>query len=206
MHTHQLDFIHRFLPARDAKAPTLVLLHGTGGNESDLLDLGAMLYPGAALLSPRGKVLENGMPRFFRRLSAGVFDMADLRRRTDELADFVVSAQEKYHLASQHIVAVGFSNGANIAASTLLLRPGIFARAVLFHPMLPLVPDELPDLRGTSVFIGAGRLDTMTPPQHAERLALVLQNAGAAVTLHWEPSGHALNLSEVKAASTWLQQ
>jgi predicted esterase len=171
-----------------------------------LLSLGRELSPGAALLSPRGQVLENGMPRFFRRLAAGVFDEDDLVRRTHELADFVGAAAAHYALSQQQIVAVGYSNGANIAASTLLLRPGTLRAAVLLHPMVPLVPDPLPDLRGTPVFIGAGRADPIVPAAQTERLALLLQSAGASVTLAWQPGGHALSLPELQAAQTWLQQ
>src|SRR6201988_4929578 len=121
------DFIHEFVPG--ASNRTLLLLHGTGGNERDLIPLGHELDPRAALLSPRGKVLENGMPRFFRRLSEGVFDLADLRKRTHDLADFVAAAGDGYDIDNKNIIAVGYSNGANIAASTLLLRPEILGSA-----------------------------------------------------------------------------
>ena len=200
-----LTFAHQFVPAQAADAPTLLLLHGTGGDEHDLLGLGRALYPQAALLSPRGQVLENGMPRFFRRLAEGVFDLDDLQRRTHDLAAFIASASEAYHLDPQRIIAVGYSNGANIAASLLLLHPRLLAGAVLFHVMVPFVPMELPDLRGVPLFIGAGRSDTLIPPQQTERLALLLQQAGAAVELHWEPGSHALNQAEVQAATSWLR-
>jgi len=150
-------FIHRFIPAKEADSPlALLLLHGTGGDETDLLGLGQELAPGAALLSPRGKVLENGLPRYFRRLAEGVFDLADLRVRTNELADFVETAAQRYRLPSDRIFAVGFSNGANIAASVLLLRPQVLAGAVLFRPMVPLVPDPMPNLHGKPVLLAAG--------------------------------------------------
>lgn len=204
MTTPTLTFIHQFVPAQTDDAPTLVLLHGTGGDENNLLDLGRLLDPEAALLSPRGKVLEQGMPRFFRRLAMGVFDLEDLQQRTHELADFVSAAAQTYNLNPRRMIAVGFSNGANIAASTLLLRPETFAAAVLFHPMVPLVPDELPDLANMPVFVGAGRLDTMIPPEQAEKLALLLQSAGAGVTLAWQPGGHTLTQAEVQAAAAWL--
>jgi predicted esterase len=200
-----LGFEHQFVSASGGDATTLLLLHGTGGDEYDLLDLGRMLEPGAALLSPRGQVLENGMPRFFRRLAEGVFDLDDLRRRTDDLAAFVAGAAEAYHFDPRRVVAVGYSNGANIAASLLLLRPGVLAGAVLFHAMVPLVPDTLPDLQGVPVFIGAGRFDPMIPPPQTERLAQLLRQAGADVDLHWEPGSHALNRAEVQAAITWLR-
>ncbi|MBK9711296.1 MAG: alpha/beta hydrolase [Kouleothrix sp.] len=200
-----LAFQHQFIPARTDDAPTLLLLHGTGGNEHDLLDLGRALYPGAALLSPRGQVLENGMPRFFRRLAEGVFDLDDLRRRTDDLAAFVAAASAAYQVDPRRVIAVGYSNGANIAASALLLHPAALAGAVLFHAMVPLVPEELPDLRGVPVFMGAGQLDALIPPAQTEGLAQLLRQAGADVTLHWEPGNHALNQAEVEAAAAWLR-
>src|SRR6266540_1154198 len=132
----QPDFIHEFVPGTSHW--TLLLLHGTGGNERDLIPLGRELDPNASLLSPRGKILENGMPRFFRRLAEGVFDLEDLKTRTNELADFVDAAMRHYELAADHIVGVGYSNGANIAASILLLRPKIMHAAILFRAMLPL--------------------------------------------------------------------
>src|SRR5215213_8625926 len=202
--TETLAFIHQFIPAQAEGAPTLLLLHGTGGNESDLLGLGRQLYPQAALLSPRGQVLENGMPRFFRRLAEGVFDLDDLRQRTHDLAAFVTAASAAYGFDPQHVIAVGYSNGANIAASMLLLHPELLAGAVLFHAMVPFVPEQLPNLRGVPVFMGAGRSDSLIAPQQTERLAQLLQQAGAAVDLHWEPGSHALNQAEVRAATDWL--
>ncbi len=205
-----LGFVHRYVPPAAggelAGGTTLLLLHGTGGDEEDLIPLGRALLPGAGLLSPRGKVLERGAPRFFRRLAEGVFDQEDLARRTDELGDFVLAAVEAYHLEQDGIVAVGFSNGANIAASLLLRRPGVLRAAVLLSPMVPFEPATSPDLSGTSVFIGAGRRDTITPGPQAERLAEMLRHAGADVTLHWEPGGHAVTEPEVEAARTWLAQ
>jgi predicted esterase/catechol 2,3-dioxygenase-like lactoylglutathione lyase family enzyme len=199
-----LSFVHQFIPAQADHAPTLLLLHGTGGNEYDLLDLGRRLYPQAALLSPRGQVLENGMPRFFRRLAEGVFDLDDLRRRTNDLAEFVAAASAAYGFDPKRVIAVGYSNGANIAASMLLLHPQVLSGAVLFHAMVPLVPEQLPDLHGLPVFMGAGRTDTMIAPQQTERLAQMLQQAGADVEMHWQPGGHALNQAEVRAATEWL--
>jgi predicted esterase len=201
----ELDFIHRYLPAQGSDT-TLLLLHGTGGNEDDLRDLGRMLAPTAALLSPRGKVVEQGgINRFFRRLSPGVFDAEDVARRAHELADFVAGAAQSYSFDQQRLVAIGYSNGANIAAATLLLRPEAFGAAVLLHPMIPLPLDELPDLSGTPVLITAGQRDPITPPQQAEQLALLLESAGAQVTLEWQPGGHELALPEVQAATAWLQ-
>ena len=199
-------FVHRFEPASDQSAvlPVLLLLHGTGGDENDLIDLGHMLAPGSALLSPRGKVLENGMPRFFRRLAEGIFDLEDLKVRTDELADFVETASNIYRFNLQHVIAVGFSNGANIAASMLLLRPQMLAGAILSHPMVPLIPDPLPALANRPIFIGAGRFDPLVPVSETERLVALLQKAGGNVTMQWQNSGHVLGHEEVKAAKTWL--
>jgi predicted esterase len=201
------EFVHRFIPANgDGATPTLLLLHGTGGNENDLLPLGRALAPKAALLAPRGKVLENGMPRFFRRLAEGVFDLEDLTARTHELADFVATATTLYGLDPGHVVAVGFSNGANVAASTLLLRPRVLAGAVLFRPMVPLVPETRPDLTGVPIFLAAGRLDAIATPEHTELLATLLRESGAEVTVHWQPAGHTITETEVAAAKAWLAQ
>ena len=205
-----LGFIHRYIPPSAsgelAGSTTLLLLHGTGGDESDLLPLGRVLLPGAGILSPRGKVLERGAPRFFRRLAEGVFDQEDLARRTTELADFVSAAARAYALSPDGIVAVGFSNGANIAASLLLRRPGVLRGAVLLSPMVPFEPDPLPALAGTSVFIGAGRNDPMVPAEQTERLATLLRAAGADVTLHWEDGGHGITTGELDAAARWIAQ
>src|SRR5262249_7162147 len=160
----------------------LLLLHGTGGDENDLLPLGQVLAPGAALLSPRGKVLENGMPRFFRRLAMGVFDEQDLRFRSRELAEFVQTASDQYGFDSQKVIGVGYSNGANIAASLLLLHPGVLRAAALFSPMVPLEPERLPNLTGVAVFVAAGRSDPIVPPENTRRLQSLLTEAGAAVT------------------------
>ena len=205
-----LGFIHRYIPpaagAELASSTTLLLLHGTGGDEEDLIPLGRALLPGAGLLSPRGKVLERGAPRFFRRLAEGVFDQEDLAHRTEELARFIEAAARTYELDRRSMVAVGFSNGANIAASLLLRRPGLLRGAVLLSPMVPFEPDTLPDLTATSVFIGAGRADSIAPPAQAEHLAERLRRAGAAVHIHWEPGGHTLTDGEVEAARQWLWQ
>ena len=203
-----LGFIHRYVPpdagAELAGGTTLLLLHGTGGDEEDLIPVGRELLPGAGMLSPRGKVLERGAPRFFRRVAEGVFDQEDLTRRTEELASFVEAATTTYQLERDGIVAVGFSNGANIAASLLLRRPGLLRGAVLFSPMVPFEPETLPRLEGTSIFIGAGRTDQIAPAAQAERLAALFQEAGADVTVHWEPGGHALTRAELAAAHEWI--
>jgi predicted esterase len=198
----QPDFIHEFVPGNSGR--TLLLLHGTGGNERDLIQLGRELDPRAALLSPRGKVLENGMPRFFRRLAEGVFDLEDLKIRTNELADFVRAAAQHYGFVSDNIVAVGYSNGANIAASLLLLRPEILSAAILFRAMVPLVPDKQPKLSSMRVWIGAGRDDPIIPTSETKRLAELLRKAGADVTIRHFPAGHGLTMADVEAARDWL--
>lgn len=200
-----LSFIHRYIPATDAPAPTLLLLHGTGGSEHDLIDIGRALHSQAALLSPRGQVLEGQMPRFFRRLAEGVFDLDDLRRRTADLAGFVTQASEVYGFDPARVIAVGYSNGANIAASLLMLHPGRLAGAVLFHAMVPLKPDPLPKLAGTPVWLGAGRRDPLITAQQTEALATLLGQSGADVTMHWEPGGHQLTAAEVEAAAIWMR-
>ena len=172
------EFVHEFV--RGDSERTLLLLHGTGGNERDLIPLGRELDPNASLLSPRGKVLENGMPRFFRRLAEGVFDLEDLRKRTHELADFVIATAEHYKIDNRHIVAVGYSNGANIAASMLLLRPEVLSAAILFRAMVPLIPDRQPDLLSKAVFISAGSFDPIIPASNTKKLAELLRGAGAA--------------------------
>ena len=203
-----LGFVHRYVPPNAsgelAGGTTLLLLHGTGGDEEDLIPVGRELLPGAGMLSPRGKVLERGAPRFFRRIAEGVFDQEDLTLRTEELASFVEAATMTYQLERDGIVAVGFSNGANIAASLLLRRPGLLRGAVLFSPMVPFEPETVPRLDGTSVFIGAGRADAIAPAAQAERLAALFREAGADVTVHWEPGGHALTRAELAAAHDWI--
>jgi predicted esterase len=204
--SESLGFIHRFIAAKEPDSPlTLLLLHGTGGDETDLLGLGQQLAPSAALLSPRGRVMENGAPRYFRRLAEGVFDLEDLKARTHELADFVEAAVQRYHLAADRIVAVGFSNGANIAASVLFLRADVLAGAVLFRPMVPFVPDAMPHLGGKPVLLAAGRQDPIISPEETERLRRLLVRAGAEVTVHWEQAGHGLAPADIAAARTWLR-
>jgi predicted esterase len=198
----QPDFIHDFVPGSSSR--TLLLLHGTGGNERDLIPLGRELDPNAVLLSPRGKVLENGMPRFFRRLAEGVFDLEDLKYRTNELADFVTAAGEHYGFTSDNVVAVGYSNGANIAASMLLLRPEIMHRAILFRAMVPLIPDTLPDLSSVHVWIGAGDQDPIVPASETKRLVELLRRAGADVTIRFAKAGHGLTNDDLEAARHWL--
>lgn len=199
----ELGFTHRWAP-RPGASRTLLLLHGTGGDENDLIPLGGLLDGEANLLSPRGQVLENGMPRFFRRLAEGVFDLPDLKARTESLGDFVSAASTRYGFPTDGVTAVGFSNGANIAASLLFARPGLVREAVLLRAMVPFEIDALPSLVGTRVFIAAGEHDPIIPPSNSERLAQMLRAAGADVTLRWSPVGHQLTRDDVDASRAWL--
>ncbi len=205
-----LGFVHRYVPPSDeaerACAATLLLLHGTGGDEEGLLPLGRRLLPGAAMLSPRGNVLEGELTRFFRRHAEGVLDQEDLARRTEELAEFVDRAAATYAFDRRGVIAVGFSNGANIAASLLLRRGAVLRGAVLLSPLLPFEPETVPSLAGTSVFIGAGRNDPLVPSEQVERLATHLREAGADVMVHWDAGGHRITLGEVDAARAWLER
>ncbi|HTK07637.1 MAG TPA: alpha/beta hydrolase [Ktedonobacteraceae bacterium] len=202
-----LGFIHRFLlPAEnDTTHVTLLLLHGTGGDENDLIDLGRILLPGAAMLSPRGGVLENGMPRFFRRHAEGVLDVPDLHRRTDDLASFIQAASTAYKFDAQRVIAVGFSNGANIAGSMLLRRPEMLAGAVLLHPMVPFEPEQFPDLAGKPIFIGAGRRDPLVPVSNTQRLIEIFKQARANVTESWANGGHTITHEELRGAQAWIK-
>lgn len=202
--TSELGLIHRYLPADGDDQPTLVLLHGTGATEDDLVPLGRQLADDAALLSPRGTVSENGMPRWFRRVAEGVFDQEDLAARTDGLADFLTQATAAYRLPDDRLIGVGFSNGANIAASLLLRHPGVLRGAALFAPMVPFVPETPPDLSRTAVFISAGRTDPICPADQSEQLAELLADAGAAVTLRWHAGGHTVDAAHVEQARDWL--
>jgi phospholipase/carboxylesterase len=199
-----LGFVHRFVPATETRRPPLLLLHGTGGDEDDLLALGQRLAPGAALLSPRGKVLENGMPRFFRRLAEGVFDLEDLAVRTRELGAFVAQARQQYGIDKP--IAVGFSNGANIAASLLFTQPELLAGAVLMRAMVPFVPRTLPVLDGLPVLILSGAADPLVSATDRDRLAKLFSDAGAAVTYQVVPAGHNLAPQDVAAAARWLAE
>ena len=203
--SEDLGFVHRFEPG-DGSGVTLLLLHGTGGDENDLIPLGSEILPGATLLSPRGKTLEHGAPRFFRRLAEGVFDHEDLLLRTHELAGFIEAAMKQYELDPAKLVAAGYSNGANIAASLTLLHPGLLRAAVLFRAMVPFEPETPPDLAGMPVFIAAGRRDQMIPPDNTERLAETLREAGADVDLRWRDIGHVLTYEEVMEAKGWLAE
>ena len=200
-----VEFVHVFQAAPEKEvATTLLLLHGTGGNENDLLDLGHQIAPQANLLGVRGRVLESGMPRFFRRLAEGVFDEDDLRKRTHELADFVSSAAVCYGFDPARVVAVGYSNGANIAGGLLFLRPGVLAGAALLRPMVPLVPNPLPALDGVSVLLAAGARDPLVSLAETERLTLLLRDSGATVTVATQQTGHNLTSADLEAAKRWL--
>lgn len=194
---------HLFQQGSDPAAPTLLLLHGTGGTEQSLLPLAELIDDTASVLSVRGNVLENGMPRFFRRLAEGVFDEADLIFRTKELHEFLDQAAEEYGFARDNIVAIGYSNGANIAASLLFHHEDALKGAILHHPMVPRRGVDLPNLAKTPVFIGAGRNDPICPAQETEELTQLLEAAQAPVHVYWENHGHQLTNTEVKAASDW---
>lgn len=197
------EFVHRFEPAREAGRPVLLALHGTGGDERDLLPLAQAVDPGAAVLSPRGKVLENGMPRFFRRLAEGVFDQEDLRFRTRELADFLGEAAHRYGFDAARVVALGYSNGANIAASLLLAGAWRFSGAILLRPMVPFEPDAPPSLAGARILVSASRQDPIVPAVSTERLAALLASAGAEVDTRWYSTGHGLSPQEIRDAKAW---
>ena len=221
----ELGFIHSFIPPskdeesaantatrtskeeteREGKTfTTFLLLHGTGGNEQDLIPLAYEIDKSAAILSPRGKVLENGItPRFFRRLAEGVFDLEDLKFRTSELADFVIDASKTYNFDLQHLISVGYSNGANIAASMLLLRPEILSSAILFRAMVPLIPERLVDLSNKSIFMSSGLYDPIVSRQEADRLFGLFKKAGANVSLSWQKSGHELTMDEIQKAKEY---
>jgi phospholipase/carboxylesterase len=200
----QLSYVHRFEPGEALAATPLLLLHGTGGDENDLLPVGRMVAPGAALLSPRGDVLERGMPRFFRRFAEGVFDQDDVRRRAGALADFVTDARKAYGIAAP--IALGYSNGANIAAAVLLLRPGVLAGAILWRAMMPLTAPQPTSLSGTPVLMVSGARDPIAAPAEADRLRAALEAAGAAVEHRVLPVGHELSQADVSIAREWLQQ
>lgn len=184
---------------------TLLLLHGTGGNEHDMLPLAGLIDSEANVLSVRGNVSEHGMPRFFRRIAEGVFDEEDLVNRTHELNDFITTAASENGLDREKIIAVGYSNGANIAASLMYHDKDALHAAVLFHPMVPLRKIELPDLSDKKVFIGAGVNDPISPKEETEELAKALKNAGAEVEIYWHQAGHSLTQDEVQQAAAWYK-
>lgn len=200
-----LELVHRFVTGEGSAAKTtLVLLHGTGGDENDMVPLAASLVPGAAVLSPRGAVREGGLPRFFRRISPGVFDLEDLAARTQQLIRFVRGAVEKYELDPSRLIAVGLSNGANIAASVLLTEAGVFSHGVLFRAMVPFEPKQFPKLGGTPVLIASGEWDPIATPEQARRLQTLLQNAGGTPTLTFFDAAHELTRGDIFAAADWI--
>jgi len=200
-----LGYIHEFQPATAKGLPTLLLLHGTGGDEHDLLPLGRMLAPGAALLSPRGNVLEREMARFFRRFAEGVFDEEDVKRRAAELAAFVAAAAKEYGFAAENVVAAGFSNGANIAGAVMLLHPEVLRGGILLRAQGVLAaPPAAPVAGDRHAFLSAGESDPIVTPGETEKLAAALRTAGARVTLHWEAAGHIITRGDIAAARDWL--
>ena len=203
---NQLDFVHRYVPGEPDSSRVLLLLHGTGGDESDLLPLGRELDTRARLLSPRGKVTENGMPRFFRRFAEGVFDEEDVTRRANELADFVTAAATTYNFHPASVTALGYSNGANIAAAMLLLRPEVLSAAVLLRAMVPLSDPTGSDLTGKQVLISSGQFDPIVPAENAERLALLLKTRGADVSLVVQQASHGLVAADLAVAKQWLSR
>ena len=203
--TDDLGFIHRFVPTEDSSSgETLIVLHGTGGDENDLVGIGQTVAPGAAILSPRGNVTENGAQRFFKRLAEGVFDPKEVRSRAEELARFIRAAIVSYGLDSTRIYALGYSNGANVASTVMFRDPRLIQGAILFRPMLVFDPEEKNDLSGSSVFISAGRMDPIVPVTSVERLVELFESRHAEVTLKWQLTGHNLVPSEVREASDWL--
>jgi phospholipase/carboxylesterase len=208
MNNSNFEFIHRFIPASSKTKQTnltLLLLHGTGGTEDDLIPLGKDLASYASLLTVRGKVLENGMPRFFRRLEEGVFDLEDLKIRTDELAEFILKSSSVYEFDLKKIIAVGYSNGANIAASLLLRRQEVLAGAILFRAMVPFIPDVLPDLSKKSIILLEGTYDPIVSKQEAESLLKIFTKARSNVTMKWQDSGHNLTQKDIESAKKWLE-
>lgn len=197
-----LSFIHRFEPATRPEAAPVLLLHGTGGDENDLLPLGRTISPGAALLAVRGKVLEHGMPRFFRRLEEGVFDEEDVVRRAHELADFVDAARNEFGIGAP--LALGFSNGANIAAAMLFLRPASLAGGILLRAMVPLADPPKSDLSGKAALILSGRHDPIASLTEGERLAAMLEARGARAERHILPAGHQLAQADITLTRKWL--
>jgi len=197
-------FVHIFRPAERPSSPTLLRLHGTGGDEQDLVSIGRELWPGAALLGVRGKVLENGAPRFFRRFAEGVFDVDDLKFRTNELAEFIHVAAEHYGFSTRQLVGVGYSNGANIAASLILLHPHHLTAAVLFRAQVPFAPDIVRNFSGLSVLIAGGMSDPIVPRDQTEQLAALVASGGADVSLHWYRGGHELGAEDISVAKSWL--
>jgi phospholipase/carboxylesterase len=200
-----LGYEYRFIKGPGPRI--FLLLHGTGGNENDLVSLAEFLDSRGSFLSPRGKVLENGMPRFFRRLSEGVFDLEDLKFRTTELADFVTQAAEEFTFDLQNVIAVGFSNGANFASALMLRRPDIFAAAILFRPMMiPISSESKLGLLHKQIFISSGKFDPVVPKESVKELIELFERAGAQVSMNWVDASHGLIDDDLKAAKEWLER
>lgn len=197
---------HIFKKGTNNEKPVLLLLHGTGGTEEDLLSVAELIDPEASVLSVRGNVLEGGMPRFFKRLAEGVFDEEDLIFRTKELKDFIAQAAIDYEFDSKNVIAIGYSNGANIAASLLFHFDNVLKGAMLHHPMVPIRNVSMPDLIGIDVWIGAGENDPTCPKEESMELQSLLKETGASVDLHWEHAGHQLTAKEVEAAKAWYEK
>jgi predicted esterase len=213
--SHNFGFNHIFINSfpdgstnkeydEGSKKLTLVLLHGTGGNEEDLIFLGKKIEPNASILSPRGKVLENNMPRFFRRLSEGVFDIEDLKIRSHELADFIQKCSFHYKFNLEKTIAIGFSNGANIAVSMLFLRPEVLQGAILFRAMVPFIPDFLPNLLNKKILLSAGLQDPIVSRNETENLYRLFQKTNAITTLKWQSSSHNLIQDDILVAKSWI--
>ncbi len=200
----KLEFVHQFVPPTAPDSRTFLLFHGTGGGELDLIPLGRELDPNAALLSPRGKVLENGMPRFFRRLAEGIFDEEDVMRSANELADFVVAAASEYDFDVTRLTGVGYSNGANIAAAMILLHPQVLNSAILLRAMMPLSKPPVRPLTGKRVLLSAGDSDPIVPVFNVRSLATLLQERGADVELAIQHAGHALIAADLEVAKQWI--
>jgi phospholipase/carboxylesterase len=201
-----LNLIHKYIPSKDSSNHyTLLLLHGTGGNENSLIPISEIILPGAAVISLRGNTIENGMPRFFRRISEGVFDLEDLKVRTKELAKFIEDSSMKYGINSNNVVAVGYSNGANIALSVILSHPGLISKAVLYHPMIPFVPASSPDLSGTNILITAGTNDPIVDSEETNNLYAMLKSYGANIEIYWHDIGHNLTREEISRTKEFLK-
>lgn len=197
---------HHIFKQGNPDKPVLLLLHGTGGDEKSLLFLGESIDPEASILSVRGNLSEGGMNRFFRRLAEGVFDEADLDFRTKELVTFLDKASKEYRFNRQNIVAIGYSNGANIAGSMIYSFKDTVKGAILHHPMVPFHNRELPDLHNVPVFIGAGTNDPLCAPAESIELKTTLEGAGSDVSIYWGNDGHSLTNEEVTAAQAWYNR
>lgn len=201
------NFTHQFIPGQESNTPfTLLLLHGNGGTESDLLLLGRALAPHAPLLSPRGRIIENGKPRFYRLISPADFEVTDLRVRADELASFVRTAAGVYHFDADNLVGVGHSNGANMAVALMLLHPSLLRAGILFRPQpqVPLISNPRPNFENRPILLVAGRNDVEIPSVEIEHLAELLRRSGANVTIKWHSGGHDLTNEEINLARDWL--